>query len=58
MQHDLYGRKPQSYGRVQNRSTLTDIIDQDSALIFSLIFLLKKERPDPMLIMALLYILT
>lgn len=58
MQHDLYGRKPQNYGRVQKQPKLTDIIDKDSALIFSLIFLLKKERPDPVLIMALLYILT
>ncbi|MBO5936280.1 MAG: hypothetical protein J6Q79_01545 [Clostridia bacterium] len=58
MRYDLYGRKSQYYGRVQNRRTLTDIIDRDTALIFSLIFLLKKESRDPMLILALLYILT
>lgn len=58
MQYDLYGRKPQSYGRVQKKPTLTDILDKDTALIFSLIFLLKKESRDPMLILALLYILT
>ena len=58
MQYDLYGRKPQSYGRVQKKPTLTDILDKDTALIVSLIFLLKKESRDPMLILALLYILT
>ena len=58
MYYDLYGRKPQAYGRVQKKSTLTDILDKDTVLIFSLIFLLKKESRDPMLILALLYILT
>ena len=58
MRYDLYGRKPQNYGRVPKEAKLADIIDQDSALIFSLIFLLKKESRNPMLIMALLYILT
>ena len=58
MQHDLYGRKPQSHGRVQKRPTFADILDKDTALIFSLIFLMKKESRDPMLILALLYILT
>ena len=58
MQHDLYGRKTQNHGRVQKRPTLTNFIDKDTALIFSLIFLLKQEHQDPMLIMALLYILT
>ena len=58
MQYDLYGRKPQSYGRVQKKTTLADILDKDTALIFSLIFLMKKESRDPMLILALLYILT
>ena len=58
MQHDLYGRKPQNHGRVQKKPTLTDILDKDTALIVSLIFLLKKESRDPMLILALLYILT
>ena len=58
MRYDLYGRKPQNYGRVQKRPNLTDILDKDTALIFSLIFLLKKESRDPMLILALLYILT
>ena len=58
MRNDLYGRKPQSYGRVQKEQRLTDILDKDTALIFSLIFLLKRESRDPMLILALLYILT
>lgn len=58
MRYDLYGRKPQYYGRAQNNRALTDIIDRDTALIFSLIFLLKKENRNPMLILALLYILT
>lgn len=58
MRYDLYGRKPQSYGRVQKEKSLTDILDKDTALIFALIFLLKKESRDPMLILALLYILT
>lgn len=58
MRNDLYGRKPQHYGRVQSRQNLSDILDKDTALIFSLIFLLKKESRDPMLILALLYILT
>ena len=58
MRYDLYGRKPQNYGRVQKGIKLSDIIDKDTALIFSLIFLLKKESCDPMLILALLYILT
>lgn len=58
MRYDLYGRKPSVHGRVQRESRLTDIIDKDCALIFSLIFLLKKESRDPVLILALLYILT
>ena len=58
MKSDLYGRKPQTHGRVQKKQSLTDILDNDTALIFSLIFLLKKENRDPMLILALLYILT
>ena len=58
MRNDLYGRKPQIHGRVQKNLKLTDILDKDTALIFSLIFLLKTESRDPMLIMALLYILT
>ncbi len=58
MRYDLYGRRAPLNGRVQINRTLTDIIDQDTALIFALIFLLKKESRDPMLILALLYILT
>ena len=58
MHNDLYGRKPHNHGRVQKKYGLTDILDKDTALIFSLIFLLKKESRDPMLILALLYILT
>ena len=58
MRNDLYGRKSQNYGRVQREQGLGDILDKDTALIFSLIFLLKKESRDPMLILALLYILT
>lgn len=58
MRNDLYGRKPQNVGRVPKQITLSDIVDKDTALIFSLIFLLKKEKRDPMLILALLYILT
>lgn len=58
MYHDLYGRKPQSHGRVPIISELMNITDKDTALIFALIFLLKKENRDPMLILALLYILT
>lgn len=58
MRHDLYGRKPQNYIGAAKQSPLSDITDKDTALIFSLIFLLKKERRDPMLILALLYILT
>ena len=58
MRYDLYGRKASLNGRVQKSPTLTDIIDEDTALIFALIFLLKKESRDPMLILALLYILT
>ena len=58
MRKDLYGRKPQYYGRVQRKQNLSDILDKDTALIFSLIFLLKKECRDPILILALLYILT
>lgn len=60
MRHDLYGRKPQPYSS-QNAflpSGIFDIVDKDTALIFALIFLLKKEHRDPMLILALLYILT
>lgn len=33
-------------------------IDSDTALILSIILLLQKENSDPMLTMALLYILT
>ena len=58
MRYDLYGRKPQYHGRVQKGHYLADIIDKDTALIFSLIFLLKRENHNPILIMALLYILT
>ena len=58
MRNDLYGRRPQIHGRVPRQPKLTDILDKDTALIFSLIFLLKKESRDPMLILALLYILT
>lgn len=58
MRNDLYGRKPQNVGSVPGQITLSDIVDKDTALIFSLIFLLKKEKRDPMLILALLYILT
>ena len=58
MRNDLYGRKPQNVGRVPGQITLSDIVDKDTALIFSLILLLKKENRDPMLILALLYILT
>ena len=58
MRNDLYGRKHQNYGRVQRKQSLSDILDKDTALIFSLIFLLKKESRDPILILALLYILT
>jgi hypothetical protein len=58
MRYDLYGRKAPLYGRVQKSYTLSDIINEDTALIFALIFLLKKENRDPMLILALLYILT
>ena len=58
MRSDLYGRKPQNSGRVPKQASLIDIMDKDTALIFSLIFLLKKEKRDPMLILALLYILT
>lgn len=58
MRNDLYGRKPQNVGRVPEQITLSDIVDKDTALIFSLILLLKKEKRDPILILALLYILT
>ena len=58
MRYDLYGRKPEYHGRVQKEPYLADIIDKDTALIFSLIFLLKKENQNPILIIALLYILT
>lgn len=58
MHYDLYGRKPQNHGRVQKESLLNNILDSDTALIFSLIFLLKKENRDPLLILALLYVLT
>ena len=58
MRYDLYGRTPRSHGRVQQQNFINDITDKDTALIFSLIFLLRKERRDPMLILALLYILT
>lgn len=58
MQYDLYGRKPQSHGRVPKRAAFSDIIDGDTALVFALIFLLKRENREPMLILALLYILT
>ena len=58
MRYDLYGRKPQNHGRVQKQNALTDIIDSDTALILSLIFLLRQDSRNPMLIMALLYILT
>ena len=58
MRNDLYGRKPQINGRVQKNLKLSNILDKDTALIFSLIFLLKTESRDPVLIMALLYILT
>ena len=58
MQTDLYGRKPRNYGRVLKRTLLSDIVDGDTALVFALIYLLKKEGRDPMLILALLYILT
>lgn len=34
------------------------ITDKDTALILALVFLLGKEKYDPMLIIALLYILT
>ena len=58
MRHDLYGRKPQYHGRIQGELRLTDIVDKDTALIFALIFLLRREHRDPLLILALLYILT
>ena len=58
MRYDLYGRMSHSRGRVQQQNFINDITDKDTALIFSLIFLLRKERRDPMLILALLYILT
>lgn len=58
MYHDLYGRKPHNHGRVPIISELLNITDKDTALIFALIFLLKKEKRDPVLILALLYILT
>ena len=58
MQTDLYGRKPRCHGRVPKRTLLSDIVDGDTALVFALIYLLKKEGRDPMLILALLYILT
>ena len=58
MRYDLYGRKPQNHGRVQKHNALTDIIDSDTALILSLIFLLRQNSRNPILIMALLYILT
>jgi hypothetical protein len=59
LRYDLYGRKQQNHGRVQQSPSIMSLVtDKDTALIFSLIFLLKKERRDPMLILALLYILT
>lgn len=57
MKNDLYGRKPQSHGRVPQKP-LTDIIDSDTALILSLIFLLRQDSRNPNVILALLYILT
>jgi hypothetical protein len=58
LHNDLYGRKPIGHGRVPKSISVSEIIDGDTALIFSLIFLLKRERRDPLLILALLYILT
>lgn len=58
MRYDLYGRKSLGHGRVQKDLKLSNILDKDTALIFSLIFLLKNENRDPLLIIALLYILT
>lgn len=58
MRNDLYGRKPQSHGRVPTMSRIMNITDNDTALIIAVIFLLKKENRYPMLILALLYILT
>ena len=58
MKHDLYGRKPQYNGSVQKEFSITDIVDNDTVLIFAMIFLLRLERRNPILILALLYILT
>lgn len=57
MKNDLYGRKPQRHGRVQQKA-VTNIIDSDTALILSLIFLLRQDSRNPAVILALLYILT
>ncbi len=45
------------YGRVPDRTPTSGTSD-DSALIIALMLLLKSEHCDPMLILALLYILT
>lgn len=58
MRYDLYGRKSCNCGRVQESPIMSLITDKDTALILALVFLLEKEKHDPMLIIALLYILT
>ncbi len=45
------------YGRVPDKKTASGTSD-DSALIIALMLLLKSEHCDPMLILALMYILT
>lgn len=58
MRYDLYGRKPANHGRVPSKALITGITDKDTALIFSLIMLMRKENRSPTVILALLYILT
>ena len=56
MRYDLYGRQPQNHVRIPKKAF--SITDKDTALIFSLILILRKENRNPMITLALLYILT
>lgn len=58
MHRDFWQAEAHSPPQRQNRQRPFMNIDSDTALILFLVLILQKEKNDPLLTMALLYILT
>lgn len=58
MHRDFWQTERFSPPQKQNRQRSFMNIDSDTALILFLVLILQKEKSDPLLTMALLYILT